>query len=231
MPSMGTLRRLAHSTAKRLLWRRHLAAARAQLAVLRAEARTPEEILTTPLRFRGRGYYQSLELRQNQVELSALLRLLRARELTNLCEIGTFRGGSLYIWCQIAQPGARVISVDLPATLFRGRHRRRSLPFFDSFRRPEQRLDFLFIDGDHSYLGARRDFEDYAPLVRPGGIVAIHDIVQSDARPEIEVWRLWQELKVRHDTVELVDPDPRSPKMGSGVVFAGGDAPPASSSG
>ena len=34
-------------------------------------------------------------------------------------------------------------------------------------------IDFLFLDGDHSYEGVRRDFENYAPLVRPGGIVAL----------------------------------------------------------
>ena len=38
-------------------------------------------------------------------------------------------------------------------------------------------LDFLFIDGDHSYEGVRRDFLDYGPMVRPGGLVAFHDII------------------------------------------------------
>jgi hypothetical protein len=34
----------------------------------------------------------------------------------------------------------------------------------------------LFIDGDHTYEGVRRDFEMYSPLVRKGGIIAFHDI-------------------------------------------------------
>lgn len=37
------------------------------------------------------------------------------------------------------------------------------------------RYNYLLIDGDHSYDGVRRDFENYAPLVTPGGIVAIDD--------------------------------------------------------
>ena len=37
-----------------------------------------------------------------------------------------------------------------------------------------QMLDFVFIDGDHTYDGVRRDFELYEPLVRPGGIIAFH---------------------------------------------------------
>jgi predicted O-methyltransferase YrrM len=44
-------------------------------------------------------------------------------------------------------------------------------------RLPAGSVDFLFIDGDHSYQGIRRDFEFYSPLVREGGLVAFHDIV------------------------------------------------------
>ena len=39
-------------------------------------------------------------------------------------------------------------------------------------------LDFLFIDGDHSYDGVRQDYESYAPLVRPGGLIGFHDIAE-----------------------------------------------------
>ena len=40
-----------------------------------------------------------------------------------------------------------------------------------------RRLDLLFIDGDHRYEGAKADWLSYAPLVRPGGLIAFHDIV------------------------------------------------------
>jgi predicted O-methyltransferase YrrM len=36
-------------------------------------------------------------------------------------------------------------------------------------------VDFLFIDGDHSYDGLREDWEGWSPRVVPGGIVALHD--------------------------------------------------------
>ena len=38
-------------------------------------------------------------------------------------------------------------------------------------------IDLLFIDGDHTYVGVKMDFEMYRPLVRKGGIIAFHDIV------------------------------------------------------
>ncbi len=37
-------------------------------------------------------------------------------------------------------------------------------------------IDVLFIDGDHSTDGMLADYHDYSPLVRSGGIVAVHDI-------------------------------------------------------
>lgn len=36
-------------------------------------------------------------------------------------------------------------------------------------------VDFLFIDGDHSYEGLRGDWQARRDLVVPGGIVALHD--------------------------------------------------------
>ena len=36
-------------------------------------------------------------------------------------------------------------------------------------------VDFIFIDGDHSYDGLRGDWEAWSPLIVPGGCVALHD--------------------------------------------------------
>lgn len=37
-------------------------------------------------------------------------------------------------------------------------------------------VDLLFIDGDHTLSGVRQDYEMYSPLVRPGGVIAFHDV-------------------------------------------------------
>lgn len=50
-------------------------------------------------------------------------------------------------------------------------------------------IDVLFIDGDHSYEGMLKDFYDYAPLVRTGGIIAVHDIYYLE-----EVTRAWKDV-------------------------------------
>ena len=41
-------------------------------------------------------------------------------------------------------------------------------------------VDFLFIDGDHSYAGLRGDWLAWKDRVAPGGIVALHDSRQRD---------------------------------------------------
>ena len=44
-------------------------------------------------------------------------------------------------------------------------------------------IDLLFIDGDHTFDGCKLDFDMYGQLVRPGGIIAIHD-TQMHRRPD-----------------------------------------------
>lgn len=39
----------------------------------------------------------------------------------------------------------------------------------------DREIDLLFIDGDHSYRGEMADFRAYSPLVRDGGVIALHD--------------------------------------------------------
>ena len=44
-------------------------------------------------------------------------------------------------------------------------------------------VDFVFIDGDHSYGGLSGDWQVWSPLVAPGGIVALHDSRPTPQRP------------------------------------------------
>lgn len=45
------------------------------------------------------------------------------------------------------------------------------------FARP---VDFIFIDGDHSFEGCRRDILAWLPTLRDGAIVALHDFAWAD---------------------------------------------------
>ena len=75
-------------------------------------------------------------------------------------------------------------------------------------------VDFLFIDGDHSYEGVSRDFALYSSLVRPGGLVAFHDVAPR-VSAGTGVPQFWNEFKATHDTQERVAPN--EPSYGIGV--------------
>ena len=52
-------------------------------------------------------------------------------------------------------------------------------------------LDFCFIDGGHGEEPAWADFRGWAPLVKVGGLLAIHDVFPDPAdggRPPYELW-------------------------------------------
>lgn len=64
-------------------------------------------------------------------------------------------------------------------------------------------LDFLFIDGGHDYKTVRADFENYSPLVKPGGLVAFHDMV--GIKP---VAQYWAEVSEGRDNIEVYSHQP-----------------------
>jgi predicted O-methyltransferase YrrM len=82
-----------------------------------------------------------------------------------------------------------------------------------------QSLDLLLIDADHLPASVTRDFEQYPPLLRPGGLVAFHDIVPDhrkrfgketgrDAGDVAEFWRaLGDRYGSRHEFVHHPDQD------------------------
>jgi predicted O-methyltransferase YrrM len=53
-------------------------------------------------------------------------------------------------------------------------------------------LGLVFLDGSHSNQAARSDYEGWAPHLRPGGLLCIHDVFPDPAdggRPPFEIYR------------------------------------------
>ncbi len=88
-----------------------------------------------------------------------------------------------------------------------------------------RKLDFLFIDGDHSYEGVQQDFRDYGPMVREGGLIAFHDIVPDfKTRYGIDtpnwtggVHKVWAEICRQYPGVSIID-RPDQDGFGIGVL-------------
>lgn len=52
-----------------------------------------------------------------------------------------------------------------------------SFEFAADFKEP---INLLFIDGNHDYEAVLQDYEQWSPLVKPGGMIAFHDVVLGE---------------------------------------------------
>jgi cephalosporin hydroxylase len=156
---------------------------------------------------------------QDPGELAGTLLAVAAVRPERICEIGCLDGGTLWCWraCGAQHVYGITAPVNNPGWV---RPHGATLMFGDSHD-PVSRtwlvaqlagelLDVLFIDGDHTAAGVRADWADYSPLVRPGGLVVIHDIALMP-----DVAGFWAELKAA----------PRPAGREFREICAGGDAP------
>lgn len=239
---MSSLRRL-----KNLIydWRAGVDCRSSVEALRRLEYRLPDPVtrFAVPWTFVGKGHCKHLTAYQHPREIFRLY--VRVIELapSNVVEIGTARGGTLYLWTQASADDAMIVSIDLPGGPFGGGYRACREPFYHAFARAGQHLtlirddagklavrdraaengavDFLFIDADHSLSGIRRNVSLYGPLVRPGGLIALHDILPNPRWPEIEIWRLWQHLRELGNAEEIVDSRDGDRPLGIGLITVG----------
>jgi cephalosporin hydroxylase len=200
------------------------------------------DIIDTAYDYRGYGAYRSIEPMQVREELWDFAKAAADIDPETVCEIGTARGGSYYVWSRYLD-ATNYVSIDLPGGRFGGGHSVRRAEFLgevcrrpgveqaflrgDSHspeiaRRTEEMLDgrdidFLFIDGDHTYEGVKDDFERYSPFVADGGLIAFHDIVDIEHDPDCEVDRFWHELREEYETTEIIA-DPQQDRGGVGLV-------------
>ena len=134
---------------------------------------------------------------QKPQDLSELLWLVDEHAPRSVLEIGTYAGGTLYCLCRLAQPDATITSIDNPWAGSAGDTQT------NGPTRCRSQLDLLFIDGDHTYEGVKSDFEMYSPLVREGGMIAFHDILDHNPDTGCEVSTYWNEIKDDYPHVEL----------------------------
>jgi cephalosporin hydroxylase len=168
--------------------------------------------------------YYGLEIIPAQIksEIRELLGMLEKNRPKTVIEIGIFRGGTLFLFTKMAAPDATIIGIDFGIKKWRR-------PIYHSFTSGKQKMhileldshknstvdaikrilkgkkvDLLFIDGDHSYEGAKRDFELYKGLVGHGGIIAIHDIASDSEGDHCYVKKLWDEVKNDYEYKEII---------------------------
>jgi len=165
--------------------------------------------------------YSAMKPQQMRAEVLEMVSAVAGLGARRGMEIGSYNGGTLFLLARACRPEARLLSLDwkyregreriFPRFALPGQvigclegdsHAQATLAKASAFFSGEP-LDFLFIDGDHSYDGVKADYEMYGPLVRPGGLIFFHDIVADlmerkgmrGVSDSGEVPRFWMELR------------------------------------
>lgn len=165
---------------------------------------------------------------QNEKEIECLYRILEFKNPKTIMEIGVAYGGTmeflyslldehydgLYIGIDISKH-----LLDIPSNRVARYHNRLIYFYADSqqqstvesvrdfLKEKDRTIDFLLIDGCHTYEAAKNDFENYSQFVtNPGGVIAFHDIADYQLAT-LDVHRYWKEVKVGKNTLELIEPN------------------------
>lgn len=178
---------------------------------------------------------------QIEQEILELLKFIRSAKPNNILEIGTARGGTLYLFTKVASDSATIMSVDLKIErkdlLSSFGRKQQTVSLLEADSRAKETIDriqlhfpngidLLFIDGDHSFEGVETDFNNYSGLVNPGGMIVFHDIVpDNETRYGVitggwagGVPEFWSQVKNRFQHKEFVD-DPDQDGLGIGVLI------------
>lgn len=172
---------------------------------------------------------------QRKWEIDQLVEIYKALKPLRVLEIGVMDCGTLNLWIKHAPPDCLLVGMDTKGfwsyceprddceihDFIYNSHDEECLHRLQGFLDGDL-LDFLFIDGDHTEAGATLDFEMYGPLVRPGGVIAFHDILDPAPhrnQDHIRVSRLWKRIqRAGYKTQELVA-NPEQAWGGIGVVY------------
>jgi cephalosporin hydroxylase len=126
---------------------------------------------------------------QDPDEVAGLCEILSKLNISTILEIGMFGGGTMNIWSKFAEETALLVGVDIEDRVRDRKVYKPTQTFIkviaDSTAKGTieqvrtalagRQVDFLFIDGNHLYEYVKADYNNYAPFVRPGGIIAFHD--------------------------------------------------------
>lgn len=124
-------------------------------------------------------------------------------------EIGRFRGGSTVMLSAAMPDNGRLVSIDIQpkdddavraALRHIGTDHKVALVVSDANDVDyDEELDFVFIDGGHSYEAAKKDHLKWGALVKKGGLIVHHDMAMGrpDALPHAALLRLQEDI-VRH---------------------------------
>lgn len=201
-----------------------------------------EDVLESIKKYSGRGFYDKIRLAQIEEELTALCRRVTEHKPRIIAEIGTWNGGTFYVWTRINPQAKKIISIDLPSGQFGGGYDEKRIKFFKEFAHDREgcelyfirgdsksketsdelskilgkdKIDFLYIDGDHTYEGIKKDFNIYLDFMSDDGLIGFHDI--NTHKEGYGVIEFWNEVKANYRHEEFIKEGSRV--MGNGLIY------------
>ncbi len=207
-------------------------------SIRRNNMSNPDELLI----YARKKFFGVIRPMQERDEIVPLMERVGKQKPKVFVEIGTANGGTLFLLSKMLPQDAFIVSLDLPQGEFGGGYPSWRREVYEAFAKDTQaisliradshqvtsleqlrsaldgrQIDFLFIDGDHTYEGVKKDYEMYAPLVAKGGMVAMHDISENVIDTRCQVHRFWAEIKKKEKkTEQFIAKD--SPK-GIGIIY------------
>jgi hypothetical protein len=111
--------------------------------------------------FSFQAFGTSIKPTQVKYEIARLLEIAAELRPRVVLEIGTARGGTLFLFTRAADPNAKIISIDLPGGPFGGGYLKWKVPLYKSFAKGGQRI-YLLREDSHDPERSRRSRGSWA---------------------------------------------------------------------
>lgn len=159
---------------------------------------------------------------QDEWEMAMMLQISEYADPAVIVEIGSHTGGSLYAWRQVQGHFPAVFGVTMDTEYLRNTHGAEIVIGDSTSVETQSKLtrlldgmkpDIVFVDGGHDEFTCRADVNWALTMVRKG-LVIVHDINLHIRYPECGVRTVWDQMRHRFPSMEIVNEPNNDPGVG-----------------
>lgn len=153
-------------------------------------------------------YSQVDIIEQEPQLLYELINIVESIKPEVVVEIGIKKGGTLNFWNYIVPENGLIIGIDIKQQIESNHFNNNKIKFIEgnslnngTYQKflsylQDKEIDFLFIDGGHTYHEAKSDFYTFGWHVRKNGLIAFHDtMLDSEGYEKGSTKQFWEEIR------------------------------------